>query len=77
LAPASVAKVDAVPPALSTARALTGMPPLAATTARFISRPTAMTAAPGIHRLTVRNIKSNTYEAMSSPAPIAQAGSVP
>jgi hypothetical protein len=36
-----------------------------------------MTAAPGIHRLTVRNIKSKTYEAMSSPAPIAQAGSVP
>src|SRR5438034_8514729 len=48
LAPASVAKVAAVPPAPSTARALTGIPPFAATTARFISRPTAMIATPGI-----------------------------
>jgi hypothetical protein len=60
LAPASVAKAAAVPPAVSTAAALTGIPPLATTTVRFISSPTAMTAAPGIHRLTVRNASSKT-----------------
>jgi hypothetical protein len=60
LAPASVARAAAVPPAVSTAPALTGIPPLTTTTARFISRPSAITAAPGIHRLTVRNVRSKT-----------------
>ena len=55
-----MAKAAAVPPAVSTAAALTGIPPLATTTVRFISSPTAMTAAPGIHRLTVRNASSKT-----------------
>src|SRR6266513_5636011 len=39
-----------------------------------MSRPTTMIAAPGIDRLTVRNVNSSRYDPMSSPAPTAQSG---